>query len=212
MATLFNRTFSHLSIYLHANFLIFVHSDQEKNTQSLLKKTIMDKDNLFETNLLGLQDNMLNFALTLTADREAAKDLLQETTLRVLDNKEKYYENVNFKGWVFTIMHNIFVNNYRKIVRSQTIIDRTENLYHLNLPQDSGFDTPDGAYTIKEINKAIASFTDEYKVPFSMHVAGYKYEEIAQHLGLPIGTVKSRIFFARKRLQEMLKDFRHYAE
>lgn len=166
----------------------------------------------FEKQLLSLQDNMFNFALTLTADREEAKDLLQETTLRVLDNREKYYENVNFKGWVFTIMHNIFVNNYRKIVRSQTIIDKTENLYHLNLPQDSGFDTPDGAYTIKEINKAIASFTDEYKVPFSMHVSGYKYEEIAQHLSLPIGTVKSRIFFARKRLQEMLKDFRFYTE
>ena len=102
----------------------------------------MKENNLFENNLLSLQDNMLNFALSLTTDREAAKDLLQETTLRVLDNKEKYYENVNFKGWVFTIMHNIFVNNYRKIVRSQTIIDRTENLYHLNLPQDSGFDTP----------------------------------------------------------------------
>ena len=84
-------------------------------------------------------------------------------------------------------------------------------LYHLNLPQDS-VSTPDGAYTIKEINKAIASFTDEYKVPFSMHVSGYKYEEIAQQLGLPIGTVKSRIFFARKRLQEMLKDFRYYTE
>ncbi len=166
----------------------------------------------FETKLLGLQDNMLNFALALTADREEAKDLLQETTLRVLDNREKYYENVNFKGWVFTIMRNIFVNNYRKIVRSQTIIDKTENLYHLNLPQDSGFNTPEAAYTIKEINKAIRSFTDEYKVPFSMHVSGYKYEEIAQHLGLPIGTVKSRIFFARKRLQEMLKDFRYYAE
>lgn len=166
----------------------------------------------FENSLLGLQDNMFNFALSLTADREDAKDLLQETTLRVLDNREKYYENVNFKGWVFTIMHNIFVNNYRKIVRSQTIIDRTENLYHLNLPQDSGFNTPDGAYNIKEINKAITSFTDEYKVPFSMHVSGYKYEEIAKHLGLPIGTVKSRIFFARKRLQQMLKDFRYYSE
>jgi RNA polymerase sigma-70 factor (ECF subfamily) len=166
----------------------------------------------FEKQLLSLQDNMFNFALTLTADREEAKDLLQETTLRVLDNREKYYENVNFKGWVFTIMHNIFVNNYRKIVRSQTIIDRTENLYHLNLPQDSGFDTPDSAYTIKEINKAINSFTDEYKVPFSMHVSGFKYEEIATHLKLPIGTVKSRIFFARKRLQELLKDFRYYSE
>jgi RNA polymerase sigma-70 factor (ECF subfamily) len=168
----------------------------------------MKANDSFENRLLGLQDNMFNFALTLTSNREEARDLMQETTLRVLDNKEKYYENINFKGWVFTIMHNIFVNNYRKIVRSQTIIDKTENLYHLNLPQDSGFDTPEGAYTIKEINTAINSFTDEYKIPFSMHLAGYKYEEIAQHLGLPIGTVKSRIFFARKRLREMLKDFR----
>ena len=154
---------------------------------------------------------MFNFALTITADREEAKDLLLETTLRVLDNREKYYENVNFKGWVFTIMHNIFVNNYRKIVRSQTIIDRTENLYHLNLPQDSGFDTPDGAYTIKEINKAINSFTDEYKVPFSMHVSGYKYEE------LPSTWVchwysKEQNLLCKKRLKDMLKDFRYYAE
>ena len=71
----------------------------------------MKSKSSFENRLLGLQDNMFNFALTLTADREDAKDLLQETTLRVLDNREKYYENVNFKGWVFTIMHNIFVNN-----------------------------------------------------------------------------------------------------
>lgn len=170
----------------------------------------MKATEIFENDLLKLQDNMLNFALTLTANRDEAKDLMQETTLRVLDNRDKYYENVNFKGWVFTIMHNIFVNNYRKLVRSQTVIDKTENLYHLNLPQDSGFNSPDGAYTIKEINKAINSFSDEYKVPFSMHVTGYKYEEIANHLGLPIGTVKSRIFFARKRLQEMLKDFRYY--
>jgi RNA polymerase sigma-70 factor (ECF subfamily) len=158
---------------------------------------------------MDLQGNMLNFALTLTINREEAKDLLQETMLRALDNKEKYYENVNFKGWIFTIMHNIFVNNYRRIVRTQTIIDQTDNLYHLNLPQDSGFNTPEGAYTIAEINKAINSFNDEYRIPFSMHVSGFKYEEIAQKLNLPIGTVKSRIFFARKRLQNMLKDY-HY--
>ncbi len=163
----------------------------------------------FEGKLIDLQNNMMNFALTLTTNRDEAKDLLQETTLRALDNKEKYYENVNFKGWVFTIMHNIFVNNYRRIVRSQTIIDQTDNLYYINTPQDSGFDTPEGAYSIGEINKAINSFTDEYKIPFSMHVSGYKYEEIAQKLSLPIGTVKSRIFFARKRLQEILKDYRY---
>mgnify|MGYP000921576039 FL=1 len=169
----------------------------------------LESNKVFEDKLIDLQNNMLNFALTLTSNREEAKDLLQETTLRALDNKEKYYENVNFKGWVFTIMHNIFVNNYRRVVRSQTMIDQTENLYHLNMPQDSGFDTPEGAYTVAEIVKVINSFSDEYKVPFSMHVSGFKYEEIAQQLGLPIGTVKSRIFFARKRLQELLADYKY---
>jgi RNA polymerase sigma-70 factor (ECF subfamily) len=106
----------------------------------------------------------MNFALILTSNREEAKDLLQETTLRALDNREKYYENVNFKGWVFTIMHNIFVNNYRRVVRSQTMIDQTENLYHLNMPQDSGFETPEGAYTVSEISRVINSFSDLIKV------------------------------------------------
>jgi len=169
----------------------------------------LDNNKGFEDKLIDLQNNMMNFALTLTSNREEAKDLLQETTLRALDNKEKYYENVNFKGWVFTIMHNIFVNNYRRVVRSQTMIDQTENLYHLNMPQDSGFDTPEGAYTVSEISRVINSFTNEYKVPFTMHVSGFKYEEIAQQLGLPIGTVKSRIFFARKRLQELLADYKY---
>lgn len=170
--------------------------------------TLSKKNKVFETKLVDLQNNMLNYALTLTTNREEAKDLLQETTLRALDNKDKYYENVNFKGWVFTIMHNIFVNNYRRAVRSQTMVDQTDNLYHLNMPQDSGFDNPEGSYTIAEITKVINNFANEYRVPFTMHVSGYKYEEIAQELGLPIGTVKSRIFFARKRLQELLKDYK----
>lgn len=161
----------------------------------------------FEERLMGLQDNLKNFAYQLTANREDAEDLLQDTTLKALDNQEKYLENVNFKGWVFTIMKNIFINNYRKVVRNQTIVDQTEDLYHLNLPQESGFDTPDGSYSVKEILKAINSFSDEYKIPFSMHVAGFKYQEIADKMVLPIGTVKSRIFFARQRLQETLKDY-----
>ncbi|MFZ4456364.1 MAG: RNA polymerase sigma factor [Bacteroidales bacterium] len=161
----------------------------------------------FTERLMGLQDNLKNFAYQLTANREDAEDLLQDTTLKALDNQEKYLENVNFKGWVFTIMKNIFINNYRKVVRNQTIVDQTEDLYHLNLPQESGFDTPDGSYSVKEILKAINSFSDEYKMPFSMHVAGYKYQEIADKMSLPIGTVKSRIFFARQRLQENLKDY-----
>lgn len=161
----------------------------------------------FQDRLLGLQDNLLNFAYMLTANREEAKDLLQDTTLKALDNEDKYIDNVNFKGWVFTIMRNIFINNYRRVVRNQTIIDQTEDLYHLNLPQDSGFASPEGSFTVKEITTAINSFSEEYRIP-SMHVAGYKYHEIAEKMDLPLGTVKSRIFFARQRLQEMLKDYK----
>ena len=161
----------------------------------------------FQTRLLALQRNMLNFAYTLTSNREDAYDLLQDTTLKALDNEDKYVDNVNFKGWVFTIMRNIFINNYRKVVRSSTVVDKTEDLYHINLPQDSGFQTPEGSFAAMEITKAINSFSDEYRVPFSMHVAGYKYNEIAEKMNLPLGTVKSRIFFARKKLREQLKDY-----
>jgi RNA polymerase sigma-70 factor (ECF subfamily) len=151
---------------------------------------------------------MFNFAMILTGNRNDAGDLLQETVLKALTNREKYIDNINFKGWVLTIMRNIFINNYRKVIRNQTIIDQTEDLYHLNLSQDSGFDSPDGAYTIKEINLAINNLSNELKTPFSMFLAGYKYNEIAEKLTLPLGTVKSRIFFARKELQKSLKDMR----
>ena len=162
----------------------------------------------FQTKLLALQGNLLNFAYLLTSNRDDAYDLLQDTTLKALDNEEKYVENVNFKGWVFTIMRNIFINNYRKVVRSATVIDQTEDLYHLNLPQDSGFETPEGSFAAKEITAAINAFSDDYRIPFTMHVAGYKYNEIAEKMNLPLGTVKSRIFFARQRLQQTLKDYK----
>ena len=168
----------------------------------------MGTSTTFQGKLLSLQSNLLNFAYMLTSNYDDAYDLLQDTTLKALDNEDKYVDNVNFKGWVFTIMRNIFNNNYRKVVRSSTVVDKTEDLYHLNLPQDSGFQTPEGSFAAMEITKAINSFSDEYRVPFSMHVAGYKYNEIAEKMNLPLGTVKSRIFFARQKLQQQFHDYR----
>ena len=162
----------------------------------------------FQTKLMSLQSNMLNFALMLTSNRDNAYDLLQDTTLKALDNEDKYTDNTNFKGWVFTIMRNIFINNYRRVARSATVIDQTEDLYHLNISQDSGFETPEGSFQAGEITAAINQMSDEYRIPFSMHVAGYKYNEIADEMNLPLGTVKSRIFFARKKLQERFADYR----
>ena len=162
----------------------------------------------FQSNLMNLQDNLLNFSYMLTSNRDDAYDLLQDTTLKALENEDKFAENTNFKGWVFTIMRNVFINNYRRGVRTATIVDTTENLYHLNLSQDSGLETPEGSLGASEISDAINSFADEYRIPFSMHVAGYKYNEIAEQMNLPLGTVKSRIFFARKKLQERFADHR----
>ena len=162
----------------------------------------------FEAKLMSLQANLLNFAYMLTSNRDKAHDLLQDTTLEALDNESKYVDNTNFKGWVFTIMRNIFINDYRRVSRSATVVDQTEDLYHLNLSQDSGLETPEGSYSANEITAAINSFSDDYRIPFSMHVAGYKYSEIAEKMNLPLGTVKSRIFFARKKLQDQFADYR----
>ncbi len=105
-------------------------------------------------------------------------------------------------------MRNIFINNYRRVVRSATVIDQTDDLYHLNLSQDSGLETPEGSFGAKEITDAINEFPDKYRIPFSMHVAGYKYGEIAEKMQLPLGTIKSRIFFARQQLQTRFADYR----
>ncbi len=162
----------------------------------------------FQSDLMKLQGNLLNFAFMLTSNRDDAYDLLQDTTLKALDNENKYTDDTNLKGWLFTIMRNIFINNHRRVSREATIVDTTENLYHLNLPQDSGLETPEGAFGANGISAAINEFADEYRIPFSMHVAGYKYNEIAEKMNLPLGTVKSRIFFARQRLQVRFADYR----
>ncbi len=161
----------------------------------------------FQKKLLGMQENMMNFALMLTANREDAQDLLQETSLKVLDNREKYVDNRNFKGWVLTVMRNIFINNYHRVLRTQTVVEQDVDLYNLHVTNDSSFDTPDGTCQLQEITGAIDALNEELKAPFSMYVSGYRYHEIAEALHIPLGTVKSRIFFARKELKTKLKDF-----
>ena len=162
----------------------------------------------FRKDLISVQEELLRFAYKLTADKEEANDLLQETSLKALDNEDKYMPDTNFKGWMYTIMRNIFINNYRKTVRDQTFVDQTDNLFHLNFSQESGFDSTEGAYDLKEIHRVVNALPKDYRVPFAMYVSGFKYREIAEKLGLPLGTVKSRIFFTRQRLQNELKDFR----
>ena len=155
-----------------------------------------------------MQDYMKNFARSLTKDEADAEDLTQDTTLRVLNNYDKIVDNVNFKGWVLKIMRNIFINNYHKLVRTQELIDYNVDAYNVPLMSDGGENTPEGSMDIKEITEAISALQPTLKEPFSMYVSGYKYSEIAETLGIPLGTVKSRIFFARQELQRKLRDLR----
>ena len=162
----------------------------------------------FAQDLLSVQTELLNFAYKLTADREEANDLLQETSLKALDNEDKYTAETNFKGWIYTIMRNIFINNYRKALRDQTYVDQTDNQFYLNQNIDIEGDSTEGSYDLKDMRRIVNALPKEYRIPFSMYVSGFKYREIADKLGLPLGTVKSRIYFTRQKLQEELKDFR----
>ena len=161
-----------------------------------------------QKDLIGMQDYMKNFARSLTKDEADAEDLTQDTTLRVLNNYDKFVDNVNFKGWVLKIMRNIFINNYHKLVRTQELIDYNVDAYNVPLMSDGGDNTTEGSMDIKEITEAISALQPTLKEPFSMYVSGYKYSEIAETLGIPLGTVKSRIFFARQELQRKLRDLR----
>ena len=121
---------------------------------------------------------------------------------------DKYAPGTNFKGWVYTIMRNIFINNYRKEVRDQIFVDQTDNQFHINSLYESEEYITDNDYDTKEIYRVVHSLPRDYRIPFLMHLSGFKYREIAERLGLPLGTVKSRIFFTRQQLQTLLKDYK----
>ena len=158
----------------------------------------------FNYQLTGLSDSLKRFALSLTSNNEDASDLLQETFVKAISYRDKFAEDTNLKAWTFTIMKNTFINNYRRIMKSNTTFDHTDDLYYLNLNRESNLDDPVSAVSVNEIRKHIENLDDDFKVPFKMHLQGYKYKEIGDTLGLKLGTVKSRIFFTRKKLTESL--------
>jgi len=155
----------------------------------------------FDNKLTALESILLSFAINLTKNIDDAKDLLQETSIRALKNKDKFRTGTNLKAWLFTIMKNIFINNYRKRAKKNTLFDSSDNMYLIN---SSDIDIRNGGEQMilnEELNNILEEIDDSVKIPFLMHFEGYKYQEISEKLDLPLGTVKSRIFFARKELK-----------
>lgn len=159
----------------------------------------------FYGQLNQLNASLHSFAYNLTKSQEDAKDLYQETAFRALTNKDKFTPGTNFKAWLFTIMKNIFINNYRKKVKSATIVDTTDNLYYINSGNVSLENEGSRNLFMEELQGIINQLEDSIRIPFEMHYDGFKYQEIADELNLPLGTVKSRIFFARKELKEQMR-------
>jgi RNA polymerase sigma-70 factor (ECF subfamily) len=158
----------------------------------------------FNQYILGLEDQLKVYAYRLTSNKEDAMDLCQETFLKAMLYKAKFTHN-NLKAWVFTIMKNLFINNYRRSVKQREWIAHETNIKmkRVNVSHDNPVSYQNYMDIVQELNRLEPSV----KVPFEMFVKGYKYREIADELNLPIGTIKSRIFHGRRILMKKLNDF-----
>jgi RNA polymerase sigma factor (sigma-70 family) len=159
----------------------------------------------FDQILIKNTEFLRPFAFTLTRDQESAKDLVQETLFRALANKEKYHIGTNIKAWMYTIMRNIFINNYRRKSKQQTIFDHTANDFLIDTNQVAIANEAIATLNMKEVQEAIHSLPEIFRNPFLLYFDGYKYHEIADMLKEPLGTIKSRIHFARKLLKTQIE-------
>ena len=155
-----------------------------------------------------LQPTLKSFTHRFTYNKEESRDLVQDTLLRALTYRDKFRKDTNLKGWLFTIMRNTYINNYRKVQREKPSHDTSKDLYYLNVEDEHTFNRPQESVEFKEIWRNVNSVKDDLLIPFKMHLTGYKYDEIASRLGIPIGTVKNRIFHARKEIQKKLEGYR----
>ncbi len=160
----------------------------------------------FNQAVIGVYPSLQPYAIRLTRDMQDAMDLVQDTVVKAFTNRDKYRHDSNLKAWLLTMMRNIFINGYRKRSRRNTVVDNSENGYLLAssaLVDNEAF----ANFARADIDRAIKQIPYEYRRPITMRYEGYKYQEIADEMKVPLGTIKSRIFLARKRLTELLQAY-----
>jgi len=146
-----------------------------------------------------------SFAMKFTKNLENANDLVQDTVIKAIRYHHHYKQETNFKGWLYTIMRNTFINDYRKGCRKIALIETSGDLSSYQLYSSASTNQGENTLVREDINKALKSLKPEYSKPFLRYFEGYKYHEIARELSIPIGTVKTRIHVARQVLKERLK-------
>jgi RNA polymerase sigma-70 factor (ECF subfamily) len=154
----------------------------------------------FNTLVVNNADGLKPFAITLTRDHEIAQDLYQETLYKAFAHKDKYQPGTNIKAWLCTIMRNIFINEYRRNERKRVVLDAVQ----YGEKSSSYKISAESKVRLKEINTAIYNLPAIFKNACVLYLQGYKYNEIAVALNEPLGTIKSRIHFARKLLQKQI--------
>ncbi len=160
----------------------------------------------FSNQLVEMTDTLRLFTKRFTNNDEESRDLVQDTILKALTYRHRFMDNTNLKGWLYTIMRNIFINNYRRKKRTSEVHDNTESQYYLNVADDVTSNFPVRSLEFKELTEIVESTKEEFLRPFQMYVDGYHYHEIAEELGIPLGTVKTRIFYARKDIKKKIKN------
>ncbi|MEY4053069.1 MAG: RNA polymerase sigma factor [Chitinophagia bacterium] len=152
-------------------------------------------------------DFLKPFAINLTKDHETAKDLFQETLYRALSNKDKYNVGTNIKAWLYTIMRNIFINDYRKRAKQSVVLDNSPNDFLIDQTRTKVLNDGVTNLNLREVKQLIYELPELFRTPFNLYFEGYKYNEIADELNEPLGTIKSRIHFARKILKQKIQRY-----
>lgn len=142
-------------------------------------------------------------ALKLTHKTEDAQDLVQETALRAFSNRKQFQMGSNFRAWTLVIMRNTFINQWRKKKKRTHIVNVDDHLYAL--PNKTVSNSGEERLILGEMENIIDNIGETYSVPIHMLNQGYQYKEIANYLMVPIGTIKSRIFFARKQIKAQME-------
>lgn|SRR5690606_11250270 len=164
----------------------------------------------FADHINSLRPQLLGYALKLTSNSHDAQDLLQETAYRAFKHQKQFAPGSNLAGWLVTIMRNVFINQYRRKKRRATLLDHSDNQYLVQPVQGADFNGGENKLMYEDLQSIVAKLDESMRKPFLMHFAGYKYDEIAETMQLPLGTIKSRIFFARKYLKEAINE--HYSD
>jgi RNA polymerase sigma factor (sigma-70 family) len=147
-------------------------------------------------------------ALNFTKDPDDANDLLQDTLVKATRFAENFNQGTNIKGWLFVIMRNTFINSYRKGQRHRDRIVQVEEISSANLSHSATSNYAESKFAMEDIKNALNRLPTAYSVPFIRYFEGYKYQEIAEELGIPVGTVKTHIHQARLQLKKQLKQYK----